>query len=246
MERGSSTASSLLWECERIIRKVKPKYLLMENVPALLNKNFKPYYDMWLSTLKEIGYTNYYKVLDARDFQIPQSRKRVIGVSILGGAPFAFPKGEELHTFFDSYIDEGDEYKFIDLAKYGNQIAKNRDLIIERQKKARHNRELIELYNFKGYKRKAGFWSDTTSRVFSLYGVVSTLTTKGDVNLLMDDFRVRKITSRECMRIMGWKDKDYQTLQGKVSDYQIKKQCGNSIVVPVLEAVFRQMFLRGE
>lgn len=204
MAKGSQTASSLLWECERIIRKVKPKYLLMENVSALLNKNFKPQYDIWLSILKDIGYTNYYQVLDARDFDVPQTRKRVIGVSVLGSSSFIFPKGEELHTFFDSFIDKRDQYEFIDLAKYGNHIAKNRDLITERQKKARHNKELIELYNYKGYKeRKAGFWSDTTSRVFSLYGVVSTLTTKGDVNLLMDDFRVRKITSRECMRIMG-------------------------------------------
>lgn len=243
LTEGSKTASSLLWECKRIIRKVRPKYLLMENVPALLNKNFKPQYDIWLSLLKDMGYTNFYQVLDARDFNVPQTRKRVIGVSVLGGSSFTFPKGQELHTFFDSFIDKRDQYEFIDLAKWGNHIAKNIDLIRERQGKAKHNRELVELYNYKGYKdRKDSFRSETNSRVYSQYGVIPTLTTKADTKLLTDDFRVRKITSRECMRAMGWKDKDYQTLKGKVSDPQIKKQCGNSIVVPVLEGVFKQLF----
>ena len=54
-EKGSGTRSSLLWECERIIRAVKPKYLLMENVKALTGKKFMPLFQEWLKTLEDIG-----------------------------------------------------------------------------------------------------------------------------------------------------------------------------------------------
>lgn len=81
-EKGSGTRSSLLWECERIIRAVKPKYLLMENVKNLVGKKFMPCFKAWLCTLEEIGYNNYWQVLNAKDYGIPQNRERVFVVSI--------------------------------------------------------------------------------------------------------------------------------------------------------------------
>ena len=126
LAKGSNTSSSLLWECERIIREKKPKYLLMENVPALLNKKFKPYWLEWVSVLDSLGYKTYYDVLDARDFGIPQARKRVFGVSILGDENFTFPTGEKLTTFFDSFLDDRDDYKYIDTLRWGNELAKQK------------------------------------------------------------------------------------------------------------------------
>lgn len=97
LEKNSGTASSLLWECERIIRKVKPKYLLMENVKNLLSKKHIHNFEEWLKILEDMGYTNYYDVLNAKNFGIPQNRERVFCVSILGEhKSYIFPKGYPL------------------------------------------------------------------------------------------------------------------------------------------------------
>lgn len=102
LAEGSGTRSSLLWEVYRLLKAYTvagggylPKYLLMENVKALVQKKFKPYFDDWLKKLEELGYTNYWKVLNATDYGIPQNRERVIAVSILNddeGYEFPQPK----------------------------------------------------------------------------------------------------------------------------------------------------------
>lgn len=98
LEKNSGTASSLLWECERIIQKVKPTYLLMENVKNLLSKKHIHNFEEWLKILEDMGYTNYYKVLNAKDFGVPQNRERVFCVSILGEhEPYVFPEPRQLN-----------------------------------------------------------------------------------------------------------------------------------------------------
>lgn len=92
LEEGSGTRSSLLWECRKAIEAKRPKYLLMENVKNLVSKKFTPYMKEWLRFLEGQGYSNYTKVLNAKDFGVPQNRERVFMVSILGDASFHFPK----------------------------------------------------------------------------------------------------------------------------------------------------------
>ena len=77
------TRSGLLYECERIIEHCRPKYLLLENVKNLVGKKFKPQFDEWLDYLESLGYTNYWKVLTEKDYEVPQNRERVFLVSIL-------------------------------------------------------------------------------------------------------------------------------------------------------------------
>lgn len=81
------TRSGLLFEVERLLRVASekgtlPKYLLLENVKNLVSKKFKADFDKWLDFLAELGYTNYWKVLNAKDYGIPQNRERVFCVSI--------------------------------------------------------------------------------------------------------------------------------------------------------------------
>lgn len=85
LEKGSGTRSSLLWECQRIIRFKRPKYLLLENVKNLVGKKHKEHFDEWLKVLEGFGYKNTWKVLNAKDYGVPQNRERVFVVSILGG-----------------------------------------------------------------------------------------------------------------------------------------------------------------
>ena len=92
LAEGSGTRSSLLWECRKAIEAKRPKYLLMENVKNLVSKKFTPYLKEWLRFLEGQGYSNYTKVLNAKDFGVPQNRERVFMVSILGDASFHFPK----------------------------------------------------------------------------------------------------------------------------------------------------------
>lgn len=89
---GSGSRSSLLWECRRAIEAKRPRFLLMENVKALVQKKFMPEFQRWIDTLADLGYTSFWQVLNAKDFGIPQNRERVFMVSILGDATFEFPK----------------------------------------------------------------------------------------------------------------------------------------------------------
>lgn len=82
-EEGSGTRSSLLWECRKTILAKKPKYLLFENVKALVSDKFLYLFEKWCKELESYGYANYYQVLNSKDYGVPQSRERIFMVSIL-------------------------------------------------------------------------------------------------------------------------------------------------------------------
>lgn len=91
--KGSGTRSSLLWECERAIAAKRPKYLLFENVAALVSKKFIRLFNEWQLLLDRMGYTNFTQVLNAKDYGVPQNRERVFMVSIRDcEQPYYFPK----------------------------------------------------------------------------------------------------------------------------------------------------------
>lgn len=92
LQEGSGTRSSLLWECKKAIELKKPKWLLMENVKALVSKKFKPFFLEWDAYLRGLGYSNFSQVLDAKDYGIPQHRERLFMVSIFGEGEYQFPQ----------------------------------------------------------------------------------------------------------------------------------------------------------
>lgn len=111
-DKGSGTRSSLLWECERIIRAVKPKYLLMENVKNLLGKKHRHNFNEWFKVLESMGYKNYYKVLNAEDYGIPQNRERVFCVSILGNGQYLFPNPVPLEKRLKDMLEDNIDEKY--------------------------------------------------------------------------------------------------------------------------------------
>lgn len=112
-DEGSGTRSALLWECKKVIEGKKPKYLLMENVKALVSKKFKPTFDKWCEWLEGQGYTNYWQVLNARDYGIPQNRERVFMISILGvHEPYIFPEKQESHIRLKDVLEKEVDSKF--------------------------------------------------------------------------------------------------------------------------------------
>lgn len=92
-DKGSGTRSSLMWETVRIVEKLKPKYVIWENVKNLISKKHVHNFNDYLKSMEDLGYRNYYKVLNAKDYGIPQNRERVFTVSILGNKEYSFPNG---------------------------------------------------------------------------------------------------------------------------------------------------------
>lgn len=92
MAEGSGTRSSLLWEVGRLLdASPKPRWLVMENVAAILHAKNRPFFDRWVGRLSDMGYVSTWKVLNALDYGVPQHRERCIMVSVLGGPAYRFP-----------------------------------------------------------------------------------------------------------------------------------------------------------
>ena len=105
LTEGSGTRSSLLWECRKAIEIKRPKYLLMENVKALTSEKFLPYLQKWLLFLESMGYSNFTKVLNSKDYGVPQNRERVFCVSILGDERYYFPKPFKLEKLLKDVLE---------------------------------------------------------------------------------------------------------------------------------------------
>lgn len=115
--KGSGTRSSLLWECERAISAKKPKYLLFENVSALVSSKFVRLFNEWQLTLNRMGYTNFAQVLNAKSHgfpsPVPQNRERIFMVSILNcNQPFYFPDPQKLTTRLSDVLEKDVDDKY--------------------------------------------------------------------------------------------------------------------------------------
>jgi site-specific DNA-cytosine methylase len=98
MEKGSGTRSGLLWEVERLLKECDelPQVLLMENVTQVHSKKNIEHFNQWIKALEDLGYSNYWQDLNAKNYGIPQNRNRTFMVSILGNYTYEFPKPFEL------------------------------------------------------------------------------------------------------------------------------------------------------
>ena len=123
-EEGSGTRSSLLWECRKAITEKHPKFLMMENVKAITGKKFLPGLIKWQEFLSEQGYTNFIKVLNSKDYGIPQNRERCFLISILGDAWYDFPSPRPLELKLKDILEESvDEKYYLDQARVDKFIA---------------------------------------------------------------------------------------------------------------------------
>ncbi len=115
-DEGSETRSSLMYETLRIVNDLKPKYVLWENVKNLLSKKHKHNFDRYINIMNEGGYNSYYKVLNAKDYGIPQNRERVYTLSIRKDIDtgYTFPEPEELKLKLKDLLEkEVDEKYFL-------------------------------------------------------------------------------------------------------------------------------------
>ncbi len=116
-DKGSGTRSSLMYETLRIVEKLKPKYVIWENVKNLLSKKHRHNFDAYLQAMGDLGYHSTYKVLNAKDYGIPQNRERVFTVSVRKDLEaefmaFEFPEPIELKTKLKDILEPVVDEKF--------------------------------------------------------------------------------------------------------------------------------------
>lgn len=134
-EEDSGTRSSLLWHIRKAVIAKRPKYLLMENVRALTFKKNMPLFTKWQDELVSYGYTNYWQVLNATDFNVPQNRQRVFMISILNDEEgFIFPKPIGLTKTIANVLEEN-----VDECYYLNQSVVNKYLEVTADTRHNHN-----------------------------------------------------------------------------------------------------------
>ena len=129
MKEGSGTRSSILWFTENAIRHLRPKYLLQENVKNIVSKKFRSDFLKWCSRVEQLGYKNFMKVLNAKDFGVPQSREREFMLSIrndIGRKIFVFPPPMKLHKELIDVVNPGvDDEFFIQSKKVAHFLKTN-------------------------------------------------------------------------------------------------------------------------
>lgn len=217
-EEGNLTRSGLFFEAMRIVKHKKPKYLIAENVRALVSKKMINDFSQMLDLLDELGYNSYYQVLNSKDYTIPHSRNRVFIISIrkdVDNNTFKFPEKQPLtlkaSDFYDTQVD---------------------DVYYVEEK---HHKYFNE---FRLKKKYSSLNSD----------VIICMTTKqgqrsNPQNFVQDDKGYRILTVGEMLALQGF-NRDYGQLllQNGISIQQVGFMCGNSITVTVLEYIFRNLF----
>lgn len=280
-DEGSGTRSSLMYETLRIVKELRPKYVIWENVKNLLSKKHRHNFDAYLETMKNLGYMSYYQVLNAKDYGVPQNRERVFTVSIridmLKSATFEFPAKEplvkRLGDILEKNVDEkyflsedrlnviyewekrqkengrGFRFEVKELDSVGRAVTTSGDRPCSTNyvKIANRGGVLIRTANKRGYDMAhngdgidLAYLNSTTRRGRVGHGVAKTLATSDNQGTL-DGYRIRKITPKECWRLMGFDDEDFEKASKVNSNTQLYKQAGNSIVVNVLEKILTNL-----
>lgn len=268
---GKKTRSGLVWDAHRIIGEVRPKVAICENVKNLTGKKFTKEFKAILENLEELGYNNYYKVLNAKDYGVPQNRERVFIVSVrkdIDKGSFDFPVKQELKLCLADILDkEVDEKYYLSdkLLNFFIQNSKDNEAkgngfrfsptdgsgiakTITTRAGCRMDDNFIKVKSntIKGYtEATAGDSlniaqpSSKTRRGRVGKGVANTLTTQDTMCAIEGDYRIRKLTPRECFAFMGFQKEDADKLSDNgISNTQLYKQAGNSIVVDVLMGIF--------
>lgn len=246
MSRDSGTHSGLLWEVERLLKETKelPQILLMENVPDVLSEKNSADFFAWCGFLEDLGYTSKYALLNAKDFGIPQTRERCFMLSWLGNFYYDFPEKIPMKPFVD----------FLDF---------NEDYIIKPEKLTRTQRNCIKHIANETLSKtiRSGGLKSRDRHEWAVYSVElrqsekfiknKSLWVKGlskticvqHLNSYTIDGRIYfDYSPVECWRLMGFNDDDYRKAEKVCAKTRLYKQAGNSIVVDVLMAIFKNLF----
>lgn len=273
------TRGTLFYEFARVISECNPRVFIYENVKGLTNHDNGNTWDIIQDSFKKLGYTIYSKILNSRDYGIPQNRERVFVVGFKEKIKFNFPKPLKLETTMQDFLEDYTDskyylkekgIKFVTSSK--NKIKKytqiNGDIALCQKANQQYNwhgdfvfensldpseflfdvRNVEEKYYLSDKVRDyvlsggtKGFKTSTKTDLKVARPLLNTMHKMhraGVDNYVTHTGRIRKLTPRECLRLMGFDD-DFKIV---VSDTQMYKQAGNSIVVNVLSAILQEIF----
>ena len=320
-EDGTQTRSGLFFEALRIIEATQPMVAIAENVKNLVGKKFKEQFQIVLDSLEQAGYNNYWKVLNAKDYGIPQNRERVFIVSIrkdIDTGFFQFPQGFPLELRLKDMLEDEVDEKFyvsdIALKGFAEHARKQREKGNSFHAVVKETDDIASTIKARYYKdgsdclirvkeaTKQGYAeayegdsvnleqpNSKTRRGMVGHGVAQTLTTspqqgwlsvnseaarilnvqrtplkflernqkniEGDYAFCVDtaqtggvkeeyldgSLRIRKLTPKECFRLMDFDDSDFMKAEAANSNTQLYKQAGNSIVVSCAEKIIEKL-----
>jgi DNA (cytosine-5)-methyltransferase 1 len=220
-DENSGTQSSLMWETVKIIRNMgewKPKIVIWENVKNVRSKHMRHNHEKYLRVMEDMGYTNSYELLDARDFGLPQARQRYFTISCLNGEKFDFSrmKHKAMRPIKEFLDDVTDDWYTIKIPSMLSAIGKKG--VIKRL-------PIIE-----------DFCYTITERPDR---------TPGSGCLPIGNGKYRYLTEKECWRLQGYDDKDFEAAAEVNSRRSLYRQAGNSIPVPIFESMFMAMGVIG-
>lgn len=256
----------ILTECHEL--GTMPQILLMENVPQVHGTDNLQDFNKWKSRLEQLGYKNYFKDLIATDYGIPQIRNRCFMVSIHGNYSYTFPKPIPLKLKLKDMLEDNvDEKYFISeaLTKYitkDYQVKPQNDFnVIDSYNKVLTNenysgcvvagqgrnqgsmimyKEIIPFGTYYTWKDNQGNINTQCNRAANENKNALTVACANTGNVLTQ-MRIRKLTPKECFRLMGVKDEDYEKCAKNQSDASLYHLAGDSIVVNVLMAIFKEL-----
>ena len=212
---------------ERIVKEKRPAVIFLENVANLLEHDEGKSFLTVYNSLVQFGYAFKYRVLDAKDYaNIPQHRARIFIVGFLDiekCEQFSFPEKIELTTRLNDIIDRRVKH---DKSYYYNDSS----FYYQDLKRIVTDKNALYKINDTGVSTKA-------------YRICPTLTANmgtypDRVPVILDDFGIRKITPYECLALQGF-PKDFKF--SGISLNSAYKQCGNSVVVPVIRRIAEQI-----
>ena len=216
----ADTRGTLFFDVERILKTKQPKAFLLENVKQLTTHDKGRTFKIILEHLENLGYFIHYKVLNGLDFGVPQKRERIIVVGFKKNYPFEFPRnGAETKTLADILEPDNQIDKKHFLSDY---FRKKLETKLKEQNKKITYRPVV-LHENKG----GNLGIHRHSCALRANGSYNYLTVNGE----------RRLTPREMLRLQGFPD----TFKIVVPDTQARKQAGNSVVIPKIEAVARAM-----
>jgi DNA (cytosine-5)-methyltransferase 1 len=276
---------TLFYEFARVIKETQPKVFLFENVKGLINHDKGRTWKIIHSIFKELNYDIHFRVLNSKDYGIPQHRERIYCLGFKVPTSFAFPAPislqYQMYDFLEDYIDtkyflKEKGIKFV--TSHKNRLKSytqiNGDIALCQKRNQQFNwhgdfvyhpdSELTEtderfdefIFDVRDVEEKY-YLSEKVAKYVLTSGTKSFKTSietdleiarpllqsmhkmhrAGIDNYVTHKGRIRKLTPRECLRLMGFKD----SFKIVVSDTSTYQQAGNSIVVDVLIALLKQM-----
>lgn len=276
---------TLFYEFARIIKETEPKVFLFENVKGLLNHDGGRTWHVIHDIFEELGYDVHFRVLNSRDYGIPQNRERLYCMGFKRKTDFRFPAPIELeyrmYDFLEDYVDtkyflREKGIKFVTSRKNREKsyTQVNGDIALCQKRNQQFNwhgdfvyhpvagEEAIEeefddfVFDVKDVEEKYYLSEKVASYVLAGGTKNFKTSTKTDLDVArpllqtmhkmhragVDNYvthkgRIRKLTPRECLRLMGFKD----SFKIVVSDTSMYQESGNSIVVDVLIAILKQL-----